>query len=59
MASHGASATPDTDGREEGEEEEVMEAENDDDAAMRAMMGFSGFDSTKVCYTLVCCRQTL
>jgi hypothetical protein len=25
-----------------------MEAENDEDAAMRAMMGFSGFDSTKV-----------
>ena len=47
--SHEASATPDPNGREEGEEEEeVMDVENEDDAMMRAMMGFSGFDSTKV-----------
>ncbi|EJD02397.1 DUF1777-domain-containing protein [Fomitiporia mediterranea MF3/22] len=37
----------DPDGREEGEEEEPMDAENDDDAAMRVLMGFGGFDSTK------------
>lgn len=33
-------------GNEEGEE---MDAVNDDDAAMMAMMGMTGFGSTKVC----------
>ena len=27
-----------------------MDAENDEEAMMRAMMGFGGFDSTKVCF---------
>ena len=35
-----------TDG--EAEEGEEMDATNDDDAAMMAMMGMSGFGSTKV-----------
>lgn len=35
---------------EEGEDGEAMEATNDDDAAMMAMMGLSGFGSTKVCW---------
>ena len=33
---------------EDGEEGETMDATNDDDAAMMAMMGLSGFGSTKV-----------
>ncbi|GBE81923.1 hypothetical protein BKA93DRAFT_514389 [Sparassis latifolia] len=32
---------------EEGEEDEVMDATNDDDVAMMAMLGMSGFGSTK------------
>ena len=36
-----------TEDREEGEEMD-MDATNDDDAAMMAMMGLSGFGSTKV-----------
>ena len=38
-----------TDGAEEGE---AMDATNDDDAAMMAMMGMSGFGSTKVSLAL-------
>lgn len=34
--------------KEEGEDEEAMEVENEDEAAMMAMMGFGGFDTTKV-----------
>ena len=34
---------------EDGEEGETMDATNDDDAAMMAMMGLTGFGSTKVC----------
>lgn len=37
---------PDAPDEEEGE---AMDAENEDDAAMMAMMGMSGFGSTKVC----------
>ena len=33
---------------EDGEEGEAMDAIGDDDAAMMAMMGLSGFGSTKV-----------
>ena len=33
---------------EEGEEGEAMDATNDDDAALMAMMGLTGFGSTKV-----------
>ena len=47
--------TPDTRSRhaselptEDGEEGEAMDATNDDDAAMMAMMGMSGFGTTKV-----------
>lgn len=41
--------TPDIGSPAPGSEEgEAMEAENDDDAAMMAMMGMSGFGSTKV-----------
>ncbi|THH33935.1 hypothetical protein EUX98_g267 [Antrodiella citrinella] len=34
---------------EDGEEEEAMEAINPDDEAMMAMMGMSGFGTTKEC----------
>ena len=41
--------TPDVNGREEGEEaDEPMVVEDEAEAAMMAMMGFGGFDSTKV-----------
>ena len=33
---------------EDGEEGETMDATNDDDSAMMAMMGMSGFGTTKV-----------
>ena len=39
---------------EEGEEGEAMDATNEDDAAMMAMMGLSGFGTTKVCCIVVC-----
>ena len=42
-----------TDG--EAEEGEEMDATNDDDAAMMAMMGMSGFGSTKVRDLLASC----
>jgi len=32
---------------EEGEDAEPMDAVNEDEAAMMALMGFGGFDSTK------------
>lgn len=34
---------------EDGEEGEAMDATNDEDAAMMAMMGLTGFGTTKVC----------
>jgi U4/U6.U5 tri-snRNP-associated protein 3 len=44
---HGPSTRePSHGGEEEGEE---MDAENEDDAAMMAMMGIGGFGTTKVC----------
>ena len=39
---------------EGGEEGEAMEDVNEDDAAMMAMMGVSGFGSTKVCASCLC-----
>ena len=48
---------PDYDEQEEGKEraDEPMDAENEEEAAMKAMMGFGGFGTTKVCrYSSVC-----
>jgi hypothetical protein len=44
----------DPDAPEPGEEDEGMEAEGGDDAAMMAMMGMSGFGTTKVSFTYNC-----
>lgn len=45
-------------GQEEGEENdgEPMDSVDEEEAAMRAMMGFSGFDTTKVCFVVVMFR---
>ncbi len=44
---------------EDGEEGEAMDDTNPDDEAMTAMMGLTGFGSTKVCYARYQCLHCL